>query len=974
MSLTTRSLRLHLLSVLGAPLPGAKVTLQLSAYQADGVDIVPLVWALAEDVSVPGDYIGPVWPNTRGDGGTHYELLVQANGLVLLTQTITVLEGPGEADTKAKVNTPPYPAVYAAEVAVGAANTFADAAGQSASRAQAAIGVINGIAEDYETVAGAAAASAASANVATTQATAAAARSAEAAVAAASSLAARAAAELARDASSVNSNIFATGAAGVVAGSGVAAGKYYWVRTSGVTLLALWQNVGGVATDTGVKMPSSESLDRLNSLSLAEVIQPNVFTFAELDLTDKSRMVQGSDANVQRVVIGGQPFFDMPCPIGGAVVARWRFPRSAISSSVDTASASVLIDLFELSIPSPRTVRLLIDQYVGETYIPTARRFVNLPLSVSSPTRVSVDAIAIDPTATSFMFVVENAAGSGAARAMRFHEMMLAGGNSSLFRRPAGLAPASKSQTDAIASAAVAAGVAPFAPLPAKVDSASALATQAIGLAQSAAAGSDIQIYDPSTLPSALTREARTGIFEADGSSKLIFARKGVWRDALGAALAAKESEAAKLIRLAGGCTGVYIRPNGAAWIVGQTYGNGYGAEYGLGNNVDGFMQAFGAKTDVFAPTSGSGHSATNLVGITQPLASGNAYTTAVGSTWDGEFYGDGFVFSSYADDRGGDWEFEVDREDAIKRRVFTLTTWASPAVSNKRQTVTGLERGSHTVRAKFLGANPLHAPSTLPARGWFIGTSGSTLYDLVPGPVGAGKWAIHNSSITVFAVTVQPVGVAVNGDWVPSHGPTGSTRDIVRAIYIDGVLSPALPSKFTTFKKLRIEQLYGAYNTNDVAPLTKVWDGLLVLEYSAEGLRIENYDIVTHAFVSGAAYLTMLPAALAAVDHIRWSNGVVMPVTLEAKETLMPTVPTGAIFYAQDGSCASGVTVRSVSDLVDPNLAGTNDPGCLLTQRLDGVTKAYWRRAKSITIPAGAVLQSAAQYAAVGGIDVSKL
>ena len=157
MSLTTRPLRLHLLSVLGTPLAGAKVTLQLSAYQADGTDIVPLVWALPEDPAVPGDYFGPIWPNTRGDGGTHYDLLVQANGQVLLTQVVTVVAGAAPAVLKAKINAAPYPAVYAAAVAVSSANTFSDAAGESASRALAAVGTVSQVVEDYGTVGAAAA-------------------------------------------------------------------------------------------------------------------------------------------------------------------------------------------------------------------------------------------------------------------------------------------------------------------------------------------------------------------------------------------------------------------------------------------------------------------------------------------------------------------------------------------------------------------------------------------------------------------------------------------------------------------------------------------------------------------------------------------------------------------------------------------------------------------------------------------------
>lgn len=161
MSLTTRPMRLHLRSVLGNPLPGAKVTLQLSAYQADGIEIVPLVWALTEDPLVPGDYIGPIWPNTRTDDGTHYDLLVQASEQKLLTHLVTVTEGETEVILNLKINPPPYPPVYGAQAATNTANTFADAAGTSATIAAqyaAGLGDVSGAVAEAQAAAAQAAA------------------------------------------------------------------------------------------------------------------------------------------------------------------------------------------------------------------------------------------------------------------------------------------------------------------------------------------------------------------------------------------------------------------------------------------------------------------------------------------------------------------------------------------------------------------------------------------------------------------------------------------------------------------------------------------------------------------------------------------------------------------------------------------------------------------------------------------------
>ncbi len=241
MSLTTRSLRLHLLSVLGTPLAGAKVTLQLSAYQADGTDIVPLVWALPEDPAVPGDYFGPIWPNTRGDGGTHYDLLVQANGQVLLTQMVTVVAGATAAVLKAKINAAPYPAVYAAAVAVSAANTFSDSAGESASRALAAVGTVSQVVEDYGAVGAAAAFVSQAAGVVAENAGIVAVKTGEALTAKTAAEAARDSAVAASQASAITLAAKDTIALGRTA-AGMVDGMTFWVKPNATDGLTRYTN------------------------------------------------------------------------------------------------------------------------------------------------------------------------------------------------------------------------------------------------------------------------------------------------------------------------------------------------------------------------------------------------------------------------------------------------------------------------------------------------------------------------------------------------------------------------------------------------------------------------------------------------------------------------------------------------------------------------------------------------------------
>jgi len=139
MTLLVRPIRLHLRSHTGTPLAGAQVQATLSAYQVDGVDVVPLQWDLAEDPAVPGDYTGHIWPNTRTGDGTFYTLIAHASGWLMQRVEVTIVDDPIAAETEltVQVNPPPYPALYEAQAEVAAARVFSNAAGESASRAMA---------------------------------------------------------------------------------------------------------------------------------------------------------------------------------------------------------------------------------------------------------------------------------------------------------------------------------------------------------------------------------------------------------------------------------------------------------------------------------------------------------------------------------------------------------------------------------------------------------------------------------------------------------------------------------------------------------------------------------------------------------------------------------------------------------------------------------------------------------------------
>lgn len=135
MTLVIRTVRLQLLARSGAVLPGARVRAQLTDYQVDGTDVVPLTWEFAEDYAAPGYYVAALWPNTRGSGGTQYLITADSGELRMQSQLHTIQDGASSVAIRMMVNPPPWPATYQAAHAVEAARVFSDASAQSASLA-----------------------------------------------------------------------------------------------------------------------------------------------------------------------------------------------------------------------------------------------------------------------------------------------------------------------------------------------------------------------------------------------------------------------------------------------------------------------------------------------------------------------------------------------------------------------------------------------------------------------------------------------------------------------------------------------------------------------------------------------------------------------------------------------------------------------------------------------------------------------
>ncbi len=201
MTLHTRTVRLRLLARTGAPLPGARVRAQLSNYQVDGADVVPLSWDFAEDQAEPGTYVASLWPNTRGPAGTQYLITADAGELRMQAQMHTVTEAEAFAVIYLTVNPQPWPPAYPVVTAVAQARGSANDAAAFAS--------------------------------------------------------------IALSAAQTTGRVFTSPAAGVDPLTGVPDGSFFSVRSlSSNSYLDEFQNVGGIPVPTGKFYPTADGLEQ----------------------------------------------------------------------------------------------------------------------------------------------------------------------------------------------------------------------------------------------------------------------------------------------------------------------------------------------------------------------------------------------------------------------------------------------------------------------------------------------------------------------------------------------------------------------------------------------------------------------------------------------------------------------------------------------------------------------------------------
>jgi hypothetical protein len=220
---------------------------------------------------------------------------------------------------------------------------------------------------------------------------------------------------------------------------------------------------------------------------------------------------------------------------------------------------------------------------------------------------------------------------------------------------------------------------------------------------------------------------------------------------------------------------------------------NGKSVEYNTGkSSIDGYTRfqegKIGVSQDQYVVFEDKNYDSKTGTWVT--TSTPNIYTTQVGATLTLSFFGSGFDFNFFGDNRGGVWRFVIDGDTANPIDISTFrTVSANSFVTVKR----GLTNANHTLVATFQGADPLNAPSGGTARGWSY--EGTTLpyvpfktYKTIKGVL-ADTTPLFGDSNKEFAINMRKNGTTYPYYFTPLHGVTATAVAIEPTKFIvDGV------------------------------------------------------------------------------------------------------------------------------------------------------------------------------------------
>jgi BppU N-terminal domain len=174
-----------------------------------------------------------------------------------------------------------------------------------------------------------------------------------------------------------------------------------------------------------------------------------------------------------------------------------------------------------------------------------------------------------------------------------------------------------------------------------------------------------------------------------------------------------------------------------------------------------------------------------------------NFWTTEVGATISATFKGTRIDFNSYADNRGGIWEFVLDEGTPEEQRK-TISTYSSSPVAIKTQTLfSGLDDKKHTIKGIFQGDDPSNPPSTGAgtARGWvYVGglreQDVDRTFDIYRETFDITKTddILYSYSNKEFAISCRPFGATESYEFIPEHNNIGTAFKVMdEKLLVDG-------------------------------------------------------------------------------------------------------------------------------------------------------------------------------------------
>jgi hypothetical protein len=331
----------------------------------------------------------------------------------------------------------------------------------------------------------------------------------------------------------------------------------------------------------------------------------------------------------------------------------------------------------------------------------------------------------------------------------------------------------------------------------------------------------------------------------------------------------------------------------------------------------------------------------TSTTGAWNTSAAPNHYTTEVGATFTGTFYGTGCYLQTYANNQGGIWEITV---DGIYTRQ--ISTWSAAIVNPKVHPLfTGLPEGEHTIVGVFKGDDPEHAPSggTGTSRGWLKYAVGSQdagigyFYKNITQE--AGIYIMELNSRKEFAFACKPASYGGGNVWVPEHDVLTVMRNISYKIFFGTREVTSLSAEHTDYRfydNVKITTEFDAYHPS--ATTLPMWHGRIDQTIDGKGVHIKgHFDFKQDTFI-GNAYPAMI-----AIDKAFTKNNMVVDSYGNRYELPWDTNDESDIIISSDPFC--------IAHFCKPSLL----PGTVTTptnaQRDNVVVMRIWNANKSMRL-----------------------